>query len=84
MIGNRHSSEEQNFRRFLRECRLKAGLRQADLAKQLGVPQSFVSKYESGERLVTFVETLLILRELKADVKEAAGHTFSIIHESQS
>jgi len=41
---------------LLREARLKAGLRQVDLAKALGQPQSFISKYESGERRLDLTE----------------------------
>ena len=33
---------------MLRAAREEAGLRQADLAEQLGQSQSYVSKYESG------------------------------------
>lgn len=40
----------------LREARLKAGLTQADAAKALRKPQSFVSKCESGERRIDVVE----------------------------
>jgi transcriptional regulator with XRE-family HTH domain len=35
---------------LLRAIRVEAGLRQADMAAALKVPQSYVSKYESGER----------------------------------
>ncbi|MGO9108555.1 MAG: helix-turn-helix domain-containing protein [Thermoguttaceae bacterium] len=41
---------------LLRQIRLDAKLRQVDLAKRLGQPQSFVSKYESGERRVDILE----------------------------
>jgi transcriptional regulator with XRE-family HTH domain len=37
---------------------------QAELAKLLNRPQSFVSKYESGERRLDIIETLLIVRAL--------------------
>ena len=40
----------------LRQLRLGAGLRQGDLARLLGEPQSFVSKYESGERRLDLLE----------------------------
>jgi DNA-binding transcriptional regulator YiaG len=39
----------------------QAGLRQEDVARRLRKPQSFVSKCESGERRVDFVELLLFV-----------------------
>lgn len=41
---------------LLRRIRQDAGLRQADLAQRLCQPQSFVSKYESGERRLDVLE----------------------------
>lgn len=40
----------------LKQIRLDAQLTQADLAKRLGKPQSYVSKYESGERRLDIIE----------------------------
>lgn len=44
------------LRSLLRGIRQEAGLRQDDLARVLGKPQSFVSKYESGERRLDVLE----------------------------
>ena len=41
---------------LLREIRRDAGLSQEDLAQRLGVPQSVVSKFESGERRLDLLE----------------------------
>lgn len=41
---------------LLRQLREDKGLRQVDLAHRLKRPQSFVSKYESGERRLDLVE----------------------------
>ncbi|MCC6126504.1 MAG: helix-turn-helix transcriptional regulator [Pirellulales bacterium] len=50
-----HTPEAQ-LQALLREVRLEAGVRQAELAEKLGQPQSFVSKYESGERRLDILE----------------------------
>ena len=50
---------------------------QAELAKKLDVPQSYVSKYETGERRLDMVETLEICAALGVD-----GSTF--VREFQS
>jgi DNA-binding transcriptional regulator YiaG len=48
--------EYQQFLVRLRAARTSAGLTQVEVAKHLGVPQSFISKCESGERRVDVVE----------------------------
>lgn len=40
----------------LKQIRLDAQLTQLDLARRLGKPQSYVSKYESGERRLDVIE----------------------------
>lgn len=40
----------------LRTFRHEAGMTQVQVAAALGVPQSFVSKYESGERRLDVIE----------------------------
>ena len=72
MLPDRESDEEKRLREMLREGRTKAGLRQSDLAELLGVPQSFVSKYESGERLLSFVETLFIVEHIELSIISVA------------
>ena len=51
-----HSPRQAELCDLLREIRMEAGLRQVDLAERLGQPQSFVSKYEAGERRLDIVE----------------------------
>ena len=51
-----YSAEYQRLCGLLRELRHEAGLTQVQVAARLGVPQSFVSKYESGERRLDVVE----------------------------
>ena len=49
---------------LLRELRLEAGVTQSDLARQLEKPQSFVSKFETLERRLTFEEVEIICAAL--------------------
>ncbi len=53
------------FRELLREARKKAGLTQARLSTRLGRPQSYVAKYEQGERRIDVVEFLEIAEALR-------------------
>ncbi len=47
--------------------RKNADVRQQTLAKKLGRPQSFIAKYEGGERRIDVVEFVEIVRALGAD-----------------
>ena len=49
---------------LLRAARQEAGMRQVDLADRLGQPQSYVSKYESGERRLDILELRQICNAL--------------------
>ncbi len=59
------------LQRLLVEARRARGLTQSEVACHLQVPQSFVSKYERGERRLDIVELLQILRILEMDIGEA-------------
>lgn len=52
------------FCTLLVDAREKKGLTQADVAVKLGKPQSYVSKYERGERRLDVVEFLEVMRVL--------------------
>ena len=58
---------------MLRALRIEKGLTQVDLAARLGLPQSYVSKYETGERRVDFVETSLICDALGIGIESFAA-----------
>jgi transcriptional regulator with XRE-family HTH domain len=53
-----YSPRYQKFLDKFRQARLDANLTQVQVAERLGKPQSYVSKCESGERRVDFVELL--------------------------
>ncbi len=58
---------------ILREDRLRAGLTQAALAAKLGRPQSFVAKYEAGERQLDVIEFLLVTRAIGRNPARVLG-----------
>jgi transcriptional regulator with XRE-family HTH domain len=63
-----YSEEYQRLCELLRQLRLDVDMRQVDVAERLGVPQSFVSKYESGERRLDVIELVHICDVLGSDV----------------
>ena len=67
-----HTRQYQVFVEQLAEARKAAGLTQQQLADKLGRPQSFVAKYENGERRLDVVEFLGIAKLLKADPHQIA------------
>lgn len=67
LLKSVHSPEQLAFRRLIVAARKKAGLTQQELAKRLRRPQSFVAKYEGGERRIDVLEFLAIARAIGAD-----------------
>lgn len=61
------SHEYEVFRRCMIAARKEAKLTQHTLAKSLQKPQSFVAKYENGERRLDVIEFLLIARVIGID-----------------
>ena len=82
MTKAKFSSANDAFRRLLRRTRIESGMSQLDLASKLGMPQSFVSKYETGERRLDFVETILVCEALGMTIQEFAKR-FSKINQSR-
>ena len=67
MTRSAFSRKDAQFRKILVEARREAGLTQVALAKKLGRPQSFVSKFERGERRLDVTEFLDVARALGID-----------------
>jgi transcriptional regulator with XRE-family HTH domain len=61
------SAEYARLIAMLVAVRQNAGVRQQPLAAKLGKPQSFVAKYEGGERRIDLIEFIAIARALDAD-----------------
>jgi ribosome-binding protein aMBF1 (putative translation factor) len=61
------TKEYRSLRNFLISARQAAGLTQSQLSKTLSRPQSYVSKYERGERRLDLIEFLEVAKALGAD-----------------
>lgn len=61
------SAEYARLIAMLAAARHKSGIRQQALAKKLGRPQSFVAKYEGGERRIDVIEFIAIAQALGAN-----------------
>mgnify|MGYP000018976566 CR=1 FL=1 len=65
-----YAGEYKALLALLREIRIRKGLRQADIAKRVGKPQSFVSNYERGERRLDILELRQICLALGVSLTE--------------
>jgi transcriptional regulator with XRE-family HTH domain len=80
MAKSIYSAGQERLQQLLRAVRLEADLTQMDLATRLQKPQSFVSKYESGERRLDLIELQQICTALEIDLVQfvrrflRAGH----------
>ena len=68
MPSSLHSSRYYVFRALMVSAREATGLTQVEVAERLGKPQSFVSKYERGERRLDFTEFVELADLLGVDI----------------
>jgi transcriptional regulator with XRE-family HTH domain len=74
-----YSEGQEKLQILLRGARQDANLNQAELAKKLGRPQSFVSKYESGERRLDIIELREVCRAMKMNLSDFVKRLEKII-----
>jgi len=58
MPVSRHTARYKKLQSLLKAARKAQGLTQAQVAERLGRPQSYVAKYENGERRLDVIEFL--------------------------
>jgi transcriptional regulator with XRE-family HTH domain len=61
----KYDPKREAVRKILKDRRIELKLTQTDLADRLDKPQSYVAKYESGERNLDFVDVYELCNSLK-------------------
>lgn len=69
-----YSAEYQQLCALLRELRKEAGLTQVQVAERLDEPQSFVSKYEAGERRLDVIELRHVAQAIGINLRAILDH----------
>ena len=79
-----HSEGQTAFCELMIGARKNARLTQHELAKRLHKPQSFIAKYEGGERRIDVVEFVTICQAIGADpakilkrLRKTIGHSIA-------
>jgi len=83
MLKSIRSSEQDILQHLLKSYRLNANLKQTELAEIVEQPQSFVSKYESGERRLDILELWKICQALNVTLTEFVSEFERLLNESK-
>lgn len=70
-----HTERYRRLLALLVQARRDAGVTQVELALKLGKPQSFVSKFENGERRIDVIEFLDICEAIGVSAAELLAAT---------
>jgi transcriptional regulator with XRE-family HTH domain len=68
---------------LLKRIRQDKGIRQVELATRLGVPQSFISKYESGNRRLDILELRQVCDAIGISLEEFIRKLENSINETK-
>ncbi|HJW86818.1 MAG TPA: helix-turn-helix transcriptional regulator [Candidatus Brocadiaceae bacterium] len=68
MPASLFTKEYERFRKLLEKYRQDNKITQSELAVKLARPQSYISKYENGERRLDVIEFLEIAKVLKINI----------------
>ena len=77
------SAEQNILQNLLKRFRTDANLKQSELAEILNQSQSFVSKYESGERRLDLLELWQICQALNTTLSEFVAEFERLLNESK-
>ncbi len=76
------SPQQIELRKLLLRQRTNRAVTQAELAKRLGKPQSFVAKYEGGERRLSVIEFIEIAEALQVRPSDLLDELHEILKSS--
>ncbi|MGO9231879.1 MAG: helix-turn-helix domain-containing protein [Bryobacteraceae bacterium] len=79
MPGSQLTTPHERLLSLLRLVRTEAGLTQTEVAQRLKQPQSFVSKYESGERRLDILELREVCQAIGVPLPEFVGRLEQVI-----
>lgn len=79
----KENRQREKFLLLLKEIRQEKGIRQVELAEKLGMPQSFVSKYESGDRELNILELRRICELLEIPLDDFVQRLEKQINETE-
>ena len=83
MRDSLRSPRQQQLRALLRTLRTRRHLTQTDVADRLAKPQSFVAKYESGERRLSVIEFIDVARALEANPSDLLQQLIKTIEQTK-
>lgn len=75
--------QQEKLQILLRRIRQDKEIRQIELAEKLGVPQSFVSKYESGERRLDILEIRQICKKVGISLEDFVRQLEETLNETK-
>lgn len=84
MQSNRFDPRYKKLQELLRQHRQAQQLTQLQLAERLARPQSFVAKYENGERRLDLIEFLQVAEALDIDPIQFMRQLLSNTHDEPS
>lgn len=83
MRDSLRSPRQQHLRALLCALRARRGLTQTDVAERLVRPQSFVAKYEGGERRLSVIEFIDVVRALEANPTDVLQQLIKAIEQTK-
>ena len=75
--------QREKLQGLLKRIRQDKGIRQIELAEKLGVPQSFVSKYESGDRQLDILELRQVCKAVGISMQDFIRKLEDSLNESK-